>query len=165
MPGFLRLAAGPLLMMATASVIFLLSEAGIRLPTPGTFMLIVVLIASGVAGIAAGYLTATVGIGLGLLLTVGTFDIASLPTDRQLRLLLVAAAAFAVPLIVAQLRARAARRLERERRARERAEAVNRELLILRAALNNVDYGVLLLDEHLLARFTNRAFRAMWKLP
>src|SRR5262249_51750887 len=136
MPAYLRLAAGPLLMIATASVIFLLAEAGIRLPTPGTFMLVVVLIASRVAGISAGYLTATVGIGLGLLLTVGTFDIASLPADRQLRLILLAAAAFAVPLIVAHLRARAARRLERERRARERVEAANRELLILRAALD-----------------------------
>jgi diguanylate cyclase (GGDEF)-like protein len=165
MPAYLRLAFGPLLMIATAGALYLLAEAGIRLPTPGSFMLVAILVASAVGGIAAGYLTAAIGIGVGLTLTLDTFDIASLPANRQLRLTLVIAAALAVPLIVGYLRNRTARRLEIERTNRERAEALNRELLILRAALDNVDYGVLLLDEQMQARFMNRAFRAMWRLP
>ena len=165
MPAYLRLAFGPLLMIATASGLFALSKAGIHLPTPGSFMLVVILIASVVGGTAAGYLTAAVGLILGLSLTLDNLDIASLPASRQIRLTLVVGAALLVPMIVGHLRSRAARRLAFERASRERAEALNRELLILRAALDNVDYGVLLLDAQLQARFMNRSFRTMWQLP
>jgi len=41
----------------------------------------------------------------------------------------------------------------------------NSELLMLRAALEQVDYGVVLLDHELRALFINRAFRRMWNLP
>jgi PAS domain-containing protein len=40
-----------------------------------------------------------------------------------------------------------------------------RELLQLRAALEHVPVGVVLLDPELRAQFINRAFRNMWKLP
>ena len=45
------------------------------------------------------------------------------------------------------------------------ADLVRGELLALRAALDEVETGVVLLDGALRAQFINRAFRAMWRLP
>lgn len=42
---------------------------------------------------------------------------------------------------------------------------VRGELLSLRAALNEVGFGVVLLDREMRAQFINRAFRKMWRLP
>src|SRR6185369_8385599 len=39
------------------------------------------------------------------------------------------------------------------------------EMLALRAALDEVRFGVVLLDSELRAQFINRAFRKMWRLP
>jgi len=45
------------------------------------------------------------------------------------------------------------------------AALVRNELLGLRAALDDVKVGVVLLDAELRAQFINRAFRRMWRLP
>ena len=39
------------------------------------------------------------------------------------------------------------------------------EMLALRASLDEVRFGIVLLDNQLRARFINRAFRKMWRLP
>jgi diguanylate cyclase (GGDEF)-like protein len=44
-------------------------------------------------------------------------------------------------------------------------ELVRGEMLALRAALDEVRFGVVLLDSELRAQFINRAFRKMWRLP
>ncbi len=44
-------------------------------------------------------------------------------------------------------------------------DIVRSELLSLRAALYEVPFGVVLLDNELRAQFINRAFRKMWRLP
>jgi PAS domain-containing protein len=43
-------------------------------------------------------------------------------------------------------------------------ELVRSELLVLRTALNEVSFGVVLLDAEMRAEFINRAFRRMWRL-
>jgi diguanylate cyclase (GGDEF)-like protein len=82
-----------------------------------------------------------------------------------LRLEFLAGLALATPLVAFALRDRAGRLLDAERRTRERVETASHELLILQAALDNVDYGVLLLDENMRARFINRASRQIWNMP
>ena len=58
-----------------------------------------------------------------------------------------------------------------ERRARDKGavddggDLVRGELLSLRAALDEIETGVVLLDGALRAQFINRAFRKMWRLP
>ena len=47
----------------------------------------------------------------------------------------------------------------------EGGELVRGDLLALRAALDEVEFGVVLLDAALRAQFINRAFRKMWRLP
>ena len=49
--------------------------------------------------------------------------------------------------------------------ARGADQIVRGQLLALRAALDVVDVGVLLLDANLKSQFINRAFRRMWALP
>jgi PAS domain-containing protein len=52
------------------------------------------------------------------------------------------------------------------RRASERHVAsVDHEVAMLRAAFNEVRFGIVVLDYELRAQFTNRAFRRMWRLP
>jgi diguanylate cyclase (GGDEF)-like protein/PAS domain S-box-containing protein len=48
---------------------------------------------------------------------------------------------------------------------RRGGDLVRNELLGLRAALDDVKVGVVLLDAELRAQFINRAFRKMWRLP
>src|SRR6202000_1929166 len=50
-----------------------------------------------------------------------------------------------------------------ERRARD--GVVRGHMLALRAALDEIAIGVVLLDHELRAQFINRAFRRMWALP
>ncbi len=45
------------------------------------------------------------------------------------------------------------------------SETLRRELLRLRAALDEVPLGIVLLDANARAEFINRAFRRMWRLP
>ena len=56
---------------------------------------------------------------------------------------------------------------DRRRRVSERpgGASVHYELATLRAALDEVRFGVVLLDHELRAQFINRAFRKMWRLP
>jgi PAS domain-containing protein len=70
-----------------------------------------------------------------------------------------------IALTVGLLHLREARALRTERAARAAAEAAHRESLALRAALDEVDHGLVLLDGDLRAVFINRAFRDLWKLP
>ncbi|MBV9246986.1 MAG: PAS-domain containing protein [Methylobacteriaceae bacterium] len=44
-------------------------------------------------------------------------------------------------------------------------DLIRGELLTLRAALDEVEFGIVLLDNELRAQFINRAFRTMWRLP
>src|SRR5262249_30584923 len=80
----------------------------------------------------------------------------------RLRIMVMIGFAAALPLVAAAFRARSERALAEERRMRADVEETSRELMIVHAALDNVDYGVILLDETLRARFTTRASRKFW---
>ena len=77
--------------------------------------------------------------------------------DDLTRLLVVAVAAPAIAVMIGWLR------IERDR-ALKREQGRTAEVSTLRAALNQVDYGVALLDTELRAQFINRAFRRMFRL-
>jgi diguanylate cyclase (GGDEF)-like protein len=53
----------------------------------------------------------------------------------------------------------------RETDVRLRAQAMTTELIALRAILDDVDYGVVVLDQDRRAQFINRAFRRTWRVP
>ena len=160
-----RFAVGPMATIATAGSLWLLDRLGVAIPAPGALLLLTVAYSTWVGGLVPGYLSAAICLlaAMPVLFTHSHFII--LPADRSLVIGILMPFAFGVPLATAGLRMRAARLLDQERRTRARVEAASKELHILQAALDHVDYGVILLDESLRARFINRASRKLWSIP
>jgi diguanylate cyclase (GGDEF)-like protein len=78
------------------------------------------------------------------------------------------ALAAAIPIFVlaaGALHLRANRALRRERETQLALAASQRDLAALRAALDQVAFGMVLLDQERRAQFINRAFRRIWRLP
>lgn len=160
-----RFAVGPTATIATAGSLWLLDRLGVAIPAPGALMLLTVAYSTWVGGLVPGYLSAAISLlaAMPLMFTQSHFII--LPADRSLVIGILTPFAFGLPLATAGFRMRAARLLDQERRTRARVEAASKELHILQAALDHVDYGVILLDESLCARFINRASRKLWSIP
>jgi diguanylate cyclase (GGDEF)-like protein len=133
-------------------------------PAPGALLLAVILASTLIGGTASGLVSAVIGIAFAAygLSEPGEFLVMS--PQNLFRFALVVCFGLGVPVVVARIRARAERRLKREKAARTRAETTNRELLILHAAFDEVEHGVLVLDENLRADFMNAAFRRIWAL-
>ena len=161
---FWRIIVGPLATTVLAGSFWLLDRYGVAVPAPGAFLLLTVLYATWVGGLGSGYLSSVICVTAALPVLVESTNFLTFVTDTRLRILVLVSLAVALPLIAAGFRARAARALDKERRMREGVEAASRELMILHAALDNVDYSVILLDEHLRARFINRASRKLWSI-
>jgi diguanylate cyclase (GGDEF)-like protein len=145
--------------------IWLLDREGLVVPAPGLLLLGTVAYATWAGGLVPGYASAAICVAAGFVLLSVPEQFLTSMSDRALRLEFLAGLALATPLVAFALRHRAGRLLDAERRTRERVETASRELLILQAALDNVDYGVLLLDENMRARFINRASRQLWNMP
>jgi diguanylate cyclase (GGDEF)-like protein len=160
-----RVAVGPLATIAMTVAVWLLDREGFVIPAPGILLLGTVAFATWVGGLGPGYVSAAICVAAGFLLLSVPEQFLTSMSDRTLRLEFLVGLAFATPMIAFALRSRAGRLLNEERRTRERVETGSRELLILRAALDNVDYGVMLLDENMHARFINRASRQLWNMP
>jgi diguanylate cyclase (GGDEF)-like protein len=151
--------------IAMAVALWLLDRQGFVVPAPGILLLGTVAFATWVGGLGPGYVSAVICGAAGFLLPSVPEQFLTAMSDRALRLEFLVGLALATPLVAYALRFRAGRQLNVERRTRERVETGSRELLILRAALDNVDYGVMLLDENMHARFINRASRQLWNMP
>jgi diguanylate cyclase (GGDEF)-like protein len=160
-----RIAVGPLATAATAGSLWLLDRLGISVAAPGGIVLMTVVFSTWIGGLRPGYISSTICVAATLPLLFTSSRFITLIPDHLLRLEIMVALALALPPVVAALRAGADRQLDQERRTRARVEAASTELRILKAALDHVDYGVILLDEHLRARFINRASRELWSIP
>ena len=162
---FKHIAIGPLATITVAGILLLLERYAFPFPAPGVLLLATVLYATWVGGLAAGYLSAVIALVCGLTLVSQTGTLVEILLDQQFRLQFMVAITLGLPLVTFAVRTRTYRVLEAERRTRTSVEAASRELQILQAALDNVDYGVMLLDENLRARFINRASRQLWHMP
>jgi len=160
-----RLAVGPLVTFVVANGLIWFERSGSGVPAPGVLLLLSVAFSAYVGGLWAGYLSAAVALGYGVTFLFGSEILPSLSFDREARLEILLTFALLAPPLIAALKLRAERTIARERQMREQAEADSRELGVLRAALDNVDYGVILLDKDMRARFINRASRRLWKMP
>jgi diguanylate cyclase (GGDEF)-like protein len=160
-----RIAVGPLATIAVAAGVWLLDREGFVVPAPGILLLGTVAYATWAGGLVPGYASAAICVAAGFMLLSVPEQFLTSMSDRGLRLEFLVGLALATPLVAFALRVRAGRLLDAERRTRERVETASHELLILQAALDNVDYGVLLLDENMRARFINRASRQIWNMP
>jgi diguanylate cyclase (GGDEF)-like protein len=162
---FWRFAIGPMATTVTAGSLWLLDWLGITIPAPGAIILLTVIYSTWAGGLIPGYLSAAICVAAAVPLLFTSSHFIVFPTERALVMEIIISFAVGLPLATAGFRIRAARLLDRERRTRERVEAASKELQILQAALDHVDYGVILLDENLRARFINRASRNLWSIP
>jgi diguanylate cyclase (GGDEF)-like protein len=155
---------GPLATIAAAIGIFLLYRYWAQPPIAAPIFLWAIVLSAYYGGVTSGLVSTAIAIAFGVyyLSEPGapfTFE----PTNLA-RFVVLALTAVATAITVGLLHRRERRALKTEREAREIVEVVNRDLLTLRAALEEVDYGVVLLDTELCAIFINRAFRRIWKL-
>src|SRR5262249_8655071 len=117
-----------------------------------------------VGGLVPGFVSGAICVAAAVPILFVPSHFIVLPTERTLIMGIITSFAVGLPLATAAVRRRTARMLDQERRTRERVEAASTELNILQAALDHVDYGVILLDENLRARFINRASRNLWSI-
>jgi diguanylate cyclase (GGDEF)-like protein len=160
----LRFAVGPTATATMAGGLWLLDRLGFAIPAPGALILLTVVYSTWVGGLIPGYLSGAICVAAALPIMFTSTNFIVFPADRTLVMEIISAFAVSLPLATAGFRMRAARLLDQERRTRARVEAASRELHILQAALDHVDYGVILLDENLRARFINSASRKLWSI-
>jgi diguanylate cyclase (GGDEF)-like protein len=153
-----RAIAGPLITFALAGLILLSDRYLVQVPNPGAISFLAVAFSAYLGGIGSGLASAVVSLALAAVLFSAPGALFQYSPDNFARLvvLTVCTPAFAVMIGVLQARARRAADLER---------ASNKELTSLRAALDQSEVGVVLLDAEMRAQFINRAFRRLWRLP
>jgi diguanylate cyclase (GGDEF)-like protein len=161
---FWRFAVGPMATTAMAGSLWLLDRRGFTIPAPGALLLLTVVYSTWVSGLIPGFVSGAICVAAALPILFAPSHFIVFPADRARVMEIIGAFALALPLATAGFRMRADRLLDRERRTRARVEAAAKELRILQAALDHVDYGVILLDESLRARFINRASRDLWSI-
>ena len=131
-------------------------------PTP--FYLCAVVYAAWLGGAAAGLLSAALTVASAAVLLAAPAAVHGGGSSLARVAIFAAAAAF-VALIVGRLSARAEALEHQEKRHKEAHRKADTELTRLRAAVDLVEYGVVLLDLEQRAQFINRAFRKLWRLP
>lgn len=160
-----RQISGPVLTILVSLVALYVHRNVVHTNAPGALPFMAVLYSAYVGGLLPGLISAMIAI-------VFAANINSLPgqfltydLEGTVRFGLLAFFVTTFTLLIGTLRARATRLLENERANRERVEITNAELMRLHAALDRVNYGIVLLDEDLRAQFLNRAYLRLFDLP
>jgi diguanylate cyclase (GGDEF)-like protein len=153
-----RAIIGPVVMLALAGLILLSDRYLFRVPNPGAISFLVVAYSAYLGGITSGLISAAISFGLAAVLLSAPGALFLYSPDNVARLLVLAICTPAIALIIGALQIRAKRAVDHER-------VTYRELRSLRAALDQSDVGVVLLDAEMRAQFINRAFRRLWHLP
>jgi diguanylate cyclase (GGDEF)-like protein len=160
-----RIIFGSLTTLATVVAIYLVDRYIFPVPDPGTVLFVAVVFSAYFGGVGAGL----IGAAISLCHAAFSFSIPGqfldYEPDNLARLGVLMIATPAVAIMVGLLRARMWRALAREHDALVAVEGSNGDLAALRAALDQADYGIVLLDRELQAQFINRTFRKMWRLP
>jgi diguanylate cyclase (GGDEF)-like protein len=159
-----RRAIGPLVTLAAAGIFLLAPGFRDAPPAPGALLLAAIVFATLLGGTMSGLFSAMIGIVCGSYALSDPAHWLLMSPQNLFRFILVTSFGLGVPIMVAWIRARAERLLAREKVARAKVESANRDLMVLQAALDKVDHGVLLLDENLRVDFMNDAFRNIWAL-
>jgi diguanylate cyclase (GGDEF)-like protein len=153
-----RTIIGPLITLALAGLVLLSDHYLLRVPNPGAISFLAVAFSAYLGGIGSGLVSAAISFGLAAVLFSVPGALFNYTPDNLARLavLTICTPAIAVMIGVLQMRAGRAAALE---------QVANRELTSLRAALDQSEVGVVLLDPEMRAQFINRAFRRLWRLP
>lgn len=152
-----RAIVGPLITLALAGLILMSDRYLVRVPNPGAISFLAVAFSAYLGGIVSGLASAAISFGLAAVLFSLPGALFHFTPDNFARLLVLAVCTPAFAIMIGILQARAQRALDLERTA-------NKELTSLRAALDQSEIGVVLLDSEMRAQFINRAFRRLWRL-
>lgn len=157
--------AGPLVTAGTVAAVVLLNEFVVTIPNPGALTNLAVIFSAYCGGTFSGLTSAVISVAYAATLFSDPNHLFHYDHYNLARLSILIFATPAAALMVGTLKASATSALARERSARQNAEAINKELTSLRAALDQSDVGIALLDHELRAQFVNRAYRRIWHVP
>jgi diguanylate cyclase (GGDEF)-like protein len=160
-----RFVLGPLVTLACVLAISAVNAYVVPIEFPAPVHLLAVVFAAYLGGLGSGLVSAAIVV----VFTAIYFSPhgVSLPLNDTAaqRVVLVALVAPAVAAMISLLRSRFVLALRRERQHSKAIQAAHKNLLTVRAALDRIEAGVVLLDHELRAVFINEAFRRMWRLP
>lgn len=160
-----RRAVGPFATLAAVVGIALVDRHVTPLQAPGSILVWAIVLSAYFGGLASGLLSTAISLVFATVFLSEPGQLLHFAPEHATCLLILALTAPAIAATVGLLHAREARALRTERDAREIIEAANRELLVVRGALDEIADGIVLLDTELRAVFINRAFRRLWRLP
>ncbi len=156
-----RAVFGPLVTVAMAAGIYVCDRYLFTVPNPSAISFLAVVFAAYIGGVAAGLVSAAISVGYAIVHFSLPGQLGQFHPDDLARLYVVVATTPIIAVMVGVLQARAKAALARQQAARMTVEG---ELIALRSALDQVDYGIVLLDREMRAQFINRTFRTMWRL-
>ena len=153
-----RVLVGPVVTLLAGGSLFLFDRTVAPVPMPGFFLFFVVLFASYIGGAVSGLMSAAAAVFFAATIPTSANQFLVVPFDPTARLFIYAAVVGATALLIG---------ISQDRARRARGEIVNnsRSSMAITAALEQVNFGVLLLDGEMRIRFMNREFRRMWQLP
>jgi PAS domain-containing protein len=152
-----RAISGPALTAATALIAILVDHYLVAVPNPAPLFICIVAFAASLSGLASGMASAVIAVGCSALFFLDHRATPGYDTSDIVRLAMLAATAVGTAGITGLLRKRLMDSFAWERRHHATAER-------LRAALDQVDIGIVLLDSDTRAEFINRAFRDYFSL-
>lgn len=160
-----RQISGPVLTALVSVAMLYVHHNVVHTSAPGAIPFMAVLYSAYVGGLFPGLISAAVAIVFAAVINSLPGQFLTYDLEGMARLGSLAFFVTMFTLLIGTLRSRATRLLETERASRARVETTNNELMRLHAALDRVDYGIVLLDEELRAQFMNSAYLRLFDLP
>ena len=153
-----RAISGPALTTVTALIAILVDRHFIAVPNPAPLFVCIVAFAASLSGLASGMITAAIAVASSAVFFFNHRAAPGYDTADLVRLLMLAMTAAGTAAITGLLRKRLMDTFAWERKHHATAERLS-------AALDQVDFGIVLLDSDTRAEFINRAFRDYFSLP
>ena len=153
-----RALSGPALTAATALIAFFVDRHLVAVPNPAPLFVCIVAFAASLSGTASGLVSAAISVVASALFFLNQRAAPGYDMSDLARMLLLAITAAGTAGITGLLRRKWIDAFASQRRHHATAER-------LKAALDQVDIGIVLLDSDTRAEFINRAFRHYFSLP
>jgi PAS domain-containing protein len=153
-----RAISGPALTTATALTAILVDRNFVAVPNPAPLFVCIVAFAASLSGLASGMVSAAIAVACSALFFLNHRATPGYDAADLVRLLMLAMTATGTAAVTGLLRKRLMDAFAWERRHHATAERLS-------AALDQVDFGIVLLDRDTRAEFINRAFRDYFSLP
>ncbi|MEA2866919.1 MAG: hypothetical protein QOE39_1634 [Bradyrhizobium sp.] len=153
-----RAISGPVLTTATALIAIFVDRHFVAVPNPAPLFVCIVAFASSLSGLASGMISAAIAVVSSALFFLNHRATPGYDTTDLVRLLMLAMTAAGTAAITGLLRKKLMDAFAWERKHHGTAERLS-------AALDQVDFGNVLLDTDTRAEFINSAFRDYFSLP